>query len=390
MAKPRAADRAKAATIGEMATRAQLEVMAAGRETVQRSAPVWRRVSDGNPCGWCAMLVGRGPVYRSAETAGAGNRYHTRCGCTAEPFDGRWEDWQPTPDEQRMVDAYRAVFESGMRADEVAVRIERWLAANPPALVAVADDVAAATGRAVAAVVVDEDTVRTMRNADLDTQMRAAWEAEDWDSAALFEDEIERRNKIAGDWGFDYDDYDHWAGLDVVGDAADDLPDMDDIPEPPRLSRRQVRAQWEDEQDLRIQDAELAGGGILPELADEARAKGITLRDLMNGDPRTAYKYANQELLNWWDTNGGRHPIWELEAAHGRLDARTLAKRRLTEDKARTLAQELLGKNRREAMAARDAAKARQRRATRGPLTEGDKLEAARRRYQRAKRAGEQ
>lgn len=383
MAAPRAADRAMAATIGELATRTQLEVMAAGRETVANSAKRWRRVSDGNPCGWCAMLVSRGPVYRSEDRAGMGRRYHTRCGCTAEPVDDP-ASWEPTPDEQRYIDAYAAVFESGMRADEVADRMAAYLAREVAERV---DDVAAAAAPAVAAPALTAEAARRLPNADLQARLEAAWEAEDWAAADVLEAEMDRRGKRMALEGHQYEDYDWFAGLDAVESVADDLPDFDDIPEPPRLSRRQVRAEWEEEQEIRLYDAEAYGGGILPELREEARSKGITLRTLMTGDPRTAYKYANQELLQWWATNGGRKPLWELEAAHGRLDARTLTQRRMTEDKARTLAEELLGKNRREAMAARDAEKARQRRARRGPTTEGDRLAAAQRRYQRAREA---
>jgi hypothetical protein len=76
-----------------------------GRETVRGNALAdewatgWRRVTDGNPCSFCAMLAGRGAVYKSATTATGhhtagrsrkGNpshgddRYHDHCGCTVE------------------------------------------------------------------------------------------------------------------------------------------------------------------------------------------------------------------------------------------------------------------------------------------------------------------
>lgn len=62
----------------------------------------WARVTDGDPCSFCAMLSGRGPVYRSAETAvtgrflnarGDGFRAHPHCGCTAEPVFHRDAEW---------------------------------------------------------------------------------------------------------------------------------------------------------------------------------------------------------------------------------------------------------------------------------------------------------
>ncbi|MFD7705707.1 hypothetical protein [Streptomyces sp. NPDC059786] len=85
-----------------------------GRQTMQRSidaderATGWARVTDGDPCAWCAMLASRGPVYKSAKTAGdprrGGNTYHDHCACQAwpaftldEPFIGiaekLYDDW---------------------------------------------------------------------------------------------------------------------------------------------------------------------------------------------------------------------------------------------------------------------------------------------------------
>lgn len=128
------AERAKAATIGEAASQAQYEVLRAGREKVQQSSVRWRRVTDGNPCGFCAMVASRGPVYRSASSAGDGRRYHNRCGCTVEPFEGSPSEWVPSPDEQRFVDAYDAVHRKGMKTEDLAAEIELWLGSPANAL----------------------------------------------------------------------------------------------------------------------------------------------------------------------------------------------------------------------------------------------------------------
>ncbi|MEU3613521.1 hypothetical protein ABZ725_14555 [Streptomyces sp. NPDC006872] len=85
-----------------------------GRQVMQRSveaderATGYARVTDADPCAWCAMLASRGPVYKSAKTAGdprqGGNRYHDACACQAwpaftndEPFigvaEGLYDDW---------------------------------------------------------------------------------------------------------------------------------------------------------------------------------------------------------------------------------------------------------------------------------------------------------
>jgi len=48
----------------------------------------YARVTDGDPCYFCAMLASRGPAYktgRSAFYAEGGGKYHDGCGCTVEP-----------------------------------------------------------------------------------------------------------------------------------------------------------------------------------------------------------------------------------------------------------------------------------------------------------------
>lgn len=68
-------------------------IMDAGRGMVTMTARAngarWRRVTDGTPCAFCAMLAGRGPVY-AEDTVDF--EAHSQCGCTAE------ECWE-TPDE---------------------------------------------------------------------------------------------------------------------------------------------------------------------------------------------------------------------------------------------------------------------------------------------------
>lgn len=62
----------------------------------------WARVTDATPCAFCALLAGRGPVYKSRQTAsvtgraarrGAGQRYHDHCACTTEPLFHRDAEW---------------------------------------------------------------------------------------------------------------------------------------------------------------------------------------------------------------------------------------------------------------------------------------------------------
>jgi hypothetical protein len=85
------------------------QTMMGGRLTVARTAGHdrravgWRRVTDGNPCAFCAMLASRGPVYKDAASAD-GIQYHAHCGCTAEPAYSY--DWKPTADEDRYLQEY--------------------------------------------------------------------------------------------------------------------------------------------------------------------------------------------------------------------------------------------------------------------------------------------
>lgn len=60
----------------------------------------WARASTtGTPCGWCAMLISRGAVYRSEKSAtldGEGDQYHDNCHCVAIPMYSRSE-YQNSP-----------------------------------------------------------------------------------------------------------------------------------------------------------------------------------------------------------------------------------------------------------------------------------------------------
>lgn len=63
----------------------------------------WLRVTDGDPCAFCAMLSSRGPVYnteRSATTVvnprrsrPVGSQYHDHCACTAEAMFSESQAW---------------------------------------------------------------------------------------------------------------------------------------------------------------------------------------------------------------------------------------------------------------------------------------------------------
>lgn len=92
---------------------ARRQVLSGGRLAIARTGEAdkravgWRRVTDGNPCTFCAMLAGRGPIYSSKQradsVAGSGLEYHGHCGCTAEIVYG---EWKPSDSEQLFMDEY--------------------------------------------------------------------------------------------------------------------------------------------------------------------------------------------------------------------------------------------------------------------------------------------
>lgn len=62
----------------------------------------WMRVTDADPCSWCAMMASRGAVYTNAESAGRAKndrfvgegafKWHDHCGCQAVPV---WNEDDP-------------------------------------------------------------------------------------------------------------------------------------------------------------------------------------------------------------------------------------------------------------------------------------------------------
>lgn len=140
-----------------LAVRSDRAAKMGGRETVMASAEAsgrtWRRVSDGHPCSFCAMLVARGNAYTSERSAllvvgrgmdtsanrrkdgtrkrggqakgikprgkrGMGEQFHNHCGCTVVEVVGQWT---PTAQEKRFVKLYND--NAGGSASEVLARM---------------------------------------------------------------------------------------------------------------------------------------------------------------------------------------------------------------------------------------------------------------------------
>jgi hypothetical protein len=90
-------ERARGVALTRTSGAVTTQVLAGGRETLlgsvqdDKSALGWTRVTDGDPCSFCALLAGRGPVYKSETTADF--QAHGECGCNAEPVYSRSAEW---------------------------------------------------------------------------------------------------------------------------------------------------------------------------------------------------------------------------------------------------------------------------------------------------------
>ncbi len=91
-----------------MAGSASSLVLGGGRDTLMGAvqsdphARGWQRVTDGNPCAFCAMVASRGII--AGDEASAGFEAHGHCGCTAEPA---FEGTPIRPDNERFAQAWR-------------------------------------------------------------------------------------------------------------------------------------------------------------------------------------------------------------------------------------------------------------------------------------------
>lgn len=128
------AEQASAAALQSAAGTAVREVLAGGRETIvvtaerDRMAIGFARVTDGDPCYFCALLASRGPVYKTADTAtstATGVPYHSNCACTAEPvfrhggtWPGQAREWRTLYEESTAGLSGKAAVRAFRRAYE--------------------------------------------------------------------------------------------------------------------------------------------------------------------------------------------------------------------------------------------------------------------------------
>jgi hypothetical protein len=109
----------------EVLGRAQKWTLGGGRQTILRSAEAnprtrrWRRVSDGSPCAFCAMLLVRS-ITRGDQPPDF--EAHRKCGCTAEEV---FDDIPTTDLEDRWVAAYNDAAKQAKAAGEPIVAPNR-------------------------------------------------------------------------------------------------------------------------------------------------------------------------------------------------------------------------------------------------------------------------
>lgn len=108
----------------EVVGRTQKWALAGGRDTVRLSTRQnWRRVSDGKPCAFCAMLVSRSLVRAGTYRSPPDFKTHPYCGCTAEETFGTTT--HPTDLERSWIDAYDGAAEQARDAGEPVVAPNR-------------------------------------------------------------------------------------------------------------------------------------------------------------------------------------------------------------------------------------------------------------------------
>lgn len=105
----------------------QLEIADSARDTIDLNIeadqdlghPRFARHASANACAFCALMATRGAVFRTAESAGSGNKYHSHCHCVAYPVFPGEDDESPAYVlgwERAYRDARKAARKAGVKA----------------------------------------------------------------------------------------------------------------------------------------------------------------------------------------------------------------------------------------------------------------------------------
>jgi hypothetical protein len=113
--------------LSRLSSGTQLEIADSARDTIDLNIeadqdlghPRFARHASANACAFCALMATRGAVFRTAESAGSGHKYHAHCHCVAYPvFPGEDDE---SPDyvlgwERAYRDARKAARKSGIKS----------------------------------------------------------------------------------------------------------------------------------------------------------------------------------------------------------------------------------------------------------------------------------
>jgi len=133
----RTVDLARALELGkvESARAASRHVLNGGRSTIldtvaaDKRALGWARATSGKTCSFCALLAGRGPVYKGQDTADF--KAHDSCNCTTEPVYRRDAAWPPGS--RRFAEQYQEAKAATPDGEDVTNTFRRLLAAGSTA-----------------------------------------------------------------------------------------------------------------------------------------------------------------------------------------------------------------------------------------------------------------
>jgi hypothetical protein len=120
LAAGRAAEEAREVALTQTSGSVSRQVLTGGRETILRSvaedkeALGWTRVTDDDPCPFCALLAGRGPVY---EEDTVDFEAHDSCACGAEAV--YWKDAEWPGRAREFHDLYNEAILEAREADEL-------------------------------------------------------------------------------------------------------------------------------------------------------------------------------------------------------------------------------------------------------------------------------
>jgi hypothetical protein len=89
--------------LSRLSSGTQLEIADSARETIDLNIeadqdlghPRFARHASANACAFCALMATRGAVFRTAESAGSGRKYHAHCHCVAYPVFPGEDDESP-------------------------------------------------------------------------------------------------------------------------------------------------------------------------------------------------------------------------------------------------------------------------------------------------------